>query len=453
MPTKDTICAPATSVGTGAIALIRVSGPDALKVVEACFSKQLHQAASHTIHYGHFRRKNEVLDEVLVSLFHEGKSYTGEESAEISCHASPYIVQNILAALTEAGCRPAEPGEFTKRAFLNGKLDLSQAEAVADLIAANSKVAHDIALKQLRGSFSKELAALREKLIHFASMVELELDFSEEDVEFADRSALKLLLREVQSYVQQLIRSFELGNAIREGVPVAIVGAPNTGKSTLLNQLLGEDRAIVSDIAGTTRDVIEEQINISGINFRLIDTAGIREGAETIEAMGIERSKMKIKEARIVLYVCDLSRPETLAEALTESRRIHSENPDKEVVLIANKLDISKSTLDNCELPLLTLSAKSPEQVATLKQKLYEIIVGGYDLGEGSIVSNARHLAALIRSNEALTRTAHGLETGLSGDFLAMDIRQALYELGTITSDVSSEDLLDFIFSRFCIGK
>ena len=309
---NDTICALATPNGVGAIAMIRVSGSKSLEIVSAIFSKDLSDKTSHTAHFGFVKNeKNELIDEVLITVFAEGKSFTGEESAEIACHASPYIQQQIIQALLQKGCRLAEPGEYTMRAFMNGKLDLSQAEAVADLIASQSKSAHDIALKQLRGGFSNELKELREKLIHFASLVELELDFAEEDVEFADRKELKQLVTDVLNYIQRLAKSFELGNAIKNGVPVAIVGAPNTGKSTLLNQLLGEDRAIVSNIAGTTRDVIEETLNIEGILFRLIDTAGIREGAEEIEALGIERSKEKIKQ-KIQEEVRKYFRPEFL---------------------------------------------------------------------------------------------------------------------------------------------
>lgn len=449
----DTICAPATAVGQGAIAVIRVSGPKSLEVVSTCFDKKLNQQPSHTLHFGIFQRNGVAIDEVLVSVFHVGKSFTGEESAEISCHGSPYIVQQILASLIDSGCRMAAPGEFTQRAFLNGKMDLSQAEAVADLIASQSKAAHEMAFKQLRGKFSNELSALREKLIHFASMVELELDFSEEDVEFADRSALESLLNEVQTYLGKLIRSFELGNAIKQGVPVAIVGAPNTGKSTLLNQLLGDERAIVSDIAGTTRDVIEESLNIEGIAFRLMDTAGIRDNAETIEAMGIERSLQKIEEARIVLYLCDLSRPETVDHAISEARSIQNRFPDKDVLLLANKSDIALLQLKNCELTHLSFSAKAPEQVDSIRSLIYSTFMSRFQSGEESIVSNSRHLEALIRANEALARVSQGLESGQSGDFIAMDIRQALFHLGSITAEVSTEDLLEFIFSKFCIGK
>jgi len=304
--TNDTICALATPNGIGAIALIRISGPKSLVLTEQFFSKPLQDKASHTSHFGLFSAPDKTLiDEVLVSIFREGKSFTGEESVEISCHASPYIQQQILQVLCAAGCRLAEPGEFTRRAFLNGKLDLSQAEAIADLIASQSRQAHLVALRQLRGNFSSELKDLREKLIHFASLIELELDFSEEDVEFADRSALKTLISEVLAIIKRLAKSFDLGNALKNGVPVALVGAPNTGKSTLLNQLLGEERAIVSNIPGTTRDVIEETLNIDGILFRLIDTAGIRETNETIEAMGIARSQQKIEQASIVLCLAD----------------------------------------------------------------------------------------------------------------------------------------------------
>jgi tRNA modification GTPase len=453
---EDTICALATANGVGAIALIRVSGKETLKIVSSCFSKDLTLKESHTAHFGYFKNTtSEVIDEVLITVFEQGKSFTGEESAEIACHASPYIQQQIIQILTQKGCRLAEPGEFTLRAFMNGKLDLSQAEAVADLIASQSKGAHDIALKQLRGGFSSELKELREKLIHFASLVELELDFAEEDVEFADRRELKQLVTDVLAYILRLARSFELGNAIKNGVPVAIVGAPNTGKSTLLNQLLGEDRAIVSNIAGTTRDVIEETLNIEGILFRLIDTAGIREGAEEIEAIGIERSKEKIVQAKIILCLADLSKEESLPEVVAWANEIRETYPDKKIVIIANKVDVkeNKRTLSGVEMPLIFLSAKLGTGVEELKQKLVELIVDDYSLASDTIVSNARHYDALRRTAESLEKARFNLENNITADFVAMDIRQAMYDLGTITGDISTDDLLGNIFSKFCIGK
>ena len=452
--TGDTICALATANGVGAIAVIRVSGKESLKIVSGCFSKNLIDVASHTVHFGNFKSpKGEVIDEVLITVFEQGKSFTGEESAEIACHASPYIQQQIIQTLTASGCRLAEPGEFTMRAFMNGKMDLSQAEAVADLIASQSKSAHDIALKQLKGGFSSELKELREKLIHFASLVELELDFAEEDVEFADRKELKQLVIDVLNYIQKLARSFELGNAIKNGVPVAIVGAPNTGKSTLLNQLLGEDRAIVSNIAGTTRDVIEETLNIDGILFRLIDTAGIRENAEEIEAMGIERSKEKIRQAVVVLCMADSSVDGNLEEVLHWAQNISADYPDKKVLVLANKSDISQKKTDSCEKGVIYISAMEGFGMDSLKKELVTQVVGDFSLANDTIVSNARHYDALRRTAESLEKARFGLENNITADFVAMDIRQAMYDLGTITGDISTDDLLGNIFSKFCIGK
>lgn len=434
--------------------MIRVSGKDTLQIVSSCFSKDLVGKSSHTAHFGYFKNKQgEIIDEVLITVFENGKSFTGEESAEIACHASTYIQQQILNALIEAGCRLAEPGEYTMRAFMNGKLDLSQAEAVADLIASQSKGAHDIALKQLRGGFSSELKDLREKLIHFASLVELELDFAEEDVEFADRKELLQLVKDVLAYIQRLAKSFELGNAIKNGVPVAIVGAPNTGKSTLLNQLLGEERAIVSNIAGTTRDVIEETLNIDGIVFRLIDTAGIREGAEEIEAMGIERSREKIQQSKVVLCMADSTIPTSINEVLTWAEEIIETYPDKKVLVLANKTDISQITVENYKLPVVFLSAKAGIGIELLKSKLVELVTGDFDMANETIVSNVRHFDALRKTAESLEKAKYDLENNITADFVAMDIRQAMYDLGTITGDISTDDLLGNIFAKFCIGK
>lgn len=447
---RDTICALATGNGIGAISVIRVSGGRAWEIVSTLFSKNLKNATSHTVHYGVISSPNgEMIDEVLITLFAEGKSFTGEESAEISCHGSPYIRQKIIESLVKAGCRIAEPGEYTQRAFLNGKLDLSQAEAVADLIASQSKSAHDIALKQLRGNFSSELKTLREKLISFASLVELELDFAEEDVEFADRTQLKSLVDEVLLVISRLANSFELGNAIKNGVPVAIVGAPNTGKSTLLNALLGEDRAIVSDIEGTTRDVIEETLNIDGILFRLIDTAGIREGAETIEALGIERSYSKIDQAKIVLCMADGIDEGKIAESVAWKNDLQLKYPDKEILLLINKSDLMSG--QNKEG--LCISAKTGENIDVLKRALVDAVTADYDMANESIVVNARHHEALVKAKDALQKAQQGLVEEVTGDFVAMDIRQAMFYLGSITGDISTEDLLGNIFSKFCIGK
>ncbi len=454
MNSQDTICALATPNGVGAIAIVRLSGSKAKEIANICFSKDILSKASHTCHFGNFVSvQEELIDEVLLTVFDHGKSFTGEESVEISCHASPFIQKKILETLLNGGARIAEPGEFTMRAFANGKMDLSQAEAVADLIASQSRNAHNIALKQLKGGFSHELKDLREKLIHFASLVELELDFAEEDVEFADRIELNQLVEDVIHYISRLAQSFELGNAIKNGVPVAIVGAPNTGKSTLLNQLLGEDRAIVSDIAGTTRDVIEEELTIDGIQFRLIDTAGIRDGAETIEAMGIERSKAKIVQASIVLCLADNSKNGNTEEVIQWAREIKSSQPDKKLLVVANKVDLSQNTVENCEFPIINISAKQGIGIDDLKEELVKMVLSDFDIVNETIVSNVRHYDALIKTKGALENAKYALETNVSGDFVALDLRQAMYFLGTITGQISEDDLLANIFAKFCIGK
>ena len=446
----ETICAIATGNGIGAIAIVRVSGPDSKAILTKCFSKDLSLVKSHTLHFGTISDNDGIqVDEVLISYFEEGRSFTGEESIEISCHGSPYVQQQILRVLQYHGCRMAKPGEFTQRAFINGKLDLSQAEAVADLIAAQSKKAHQIALSQLKGNLSSDLKVLREELIAFASLIELELDFSEEDVEFADRTQLKALVGEVLNTVGKLAASFALGNALKNGVPVAIVGAPNTGKSTLLNQLLGEDRAIVSDEAGTTRDVIEETLNIDGILFRLIDTAGIRETNQYIESMGIERSQQKIKEASIVLCLADATDKSNLSETQSWSRELSETHPDKKVLFIVNKSDLSKQVLKGS----ITISAKEGIGIDLLHSEMVSAVVGTLDLENDTIIANARHHEALLKTSEALEKAANGLEDGTTGDFIAMDIRQAMFHLGSITGDISTDDLLGSIFSKFCIGK
>lgn len=447
---QDTICALATPNGIGAIGMIRLSGPKSVSIVSEVFSKSLLDKTSHTTHFGTIANKShELIDEVLVTIFAHGMSFTGEQSVEISCHGSPYIQQQLIQVLLDSGARMAEPGEFTQRAFLNGKMDLSQAEAVADLIASQSKSAHGIALKQLRGRFSNELKELREKLINFASLVELELDFAEEDVEFADRTQLKSLVEEVLNYITRLAQSFDLGNAIKNGVPVAIVGAPNTGKSTLLNQLLGDDRAIVSTIEGTTRDIIEETLNIDGILFRLIDTAGIRDGAEEVEAMGIERSLQKIEQAIIVLCLADASNKKSVAEVQAWTHELRERHPDKKIFMIANKMDLG-SVVQN---EAFVISAKNGENIVDLKSKLVEEMKGDFNLANDTIVSNARHYDALIKTADALKTVKEAIESNTTGDFIAMDIRQAMFELGQITGDISTDDLLGNIFSKFCIGK
>ena len=451
----DPICALATASGMGAIAVIRVSGKGSKALVSKAFSKDLTTLPTHTVHLGWMLGANgDRLDEVLATLFDHGKSFTGEESVELACHGSTFIQQLLLQRLAELGCRLAEPGEFTKRAFLNGRLDLSQAEAVADLIAAQSKQAHQVALQQLRGRFSSELQQLREQLIQFAALIELELDFGEEDVEFADRTALKLLVAEVLKMVRRLAASFELGNAIKNGVPVAIVGAPNTGKSTLLNQLLGEDRAIVSDIAGTTRDVIEEVLNIEGIQFRLIDTAGIRETTETIEALGIERSQQKIEQAKIVLCLADSGNASNLQETTHWVQSLKTLHPDKNILSILNKVDLNTTVNLNNQEEVLQISALNGEGILELKNKLVQLTLGDYNVQDETIVSNARHHAALLQTAAALERAQEGLYGHTTADFIAMDIREAMRQLGHITGQIDVDtDILGAIFSKFCIGK
>ena len=451
----DPICALATANGMGAIAVIRVSGKNSKHLVSKAFSKDLSSLPSHTVHLGWIlSASGERLDEVLATIFDHGKSFTGEESVELACHGSPYIQQLLLQRLVELGCRLAEPGEFTKRAFLNGRLDLSQAEAVADLIAAQSKQAHQVALQQLRGRFSSELQQLREQLINFAALIELELDFAEEDVEFAERSALKNLVSDVLQMVQRLAASFELGNAIKNGVPVAIVGAPNTGKSTLLNQLLGEERAIVSNIAGTTRDVIEEVLNIEGIQFRLIDTAGIRETTETIEALGIERSQQKIEQAKIILCLADSGDASNLQETTEWVQSLKTLHPDKNILLILNKADLNSSVNLNNQEEVIQISALTGEGILELKNKLVQLTLGDFSIQDETIVSNARHHAALQLTAAALKRAQEGLQGHTTADFIAMDIREAMRQLGHITGQIDIDtDILGTIFSKFCIGK
>ena len=464
---NDTICALSTANGVGAIGLIRISGNEALSIVSKISSKNLVGKESHTAHFATIKNKlGEIIDEVLITIFSKGKSFTGEEIAEIGCHGSPFIQQQIIQLLLDNGCRMAEPGEFTMRAFMNGKMDLSQAEAVADLIASQSRNAHNIAMKQMRGGFSNELKDIREKLINFASLIELELDFGEEDVQFADRTQLNKMVNDVLLYIGRLAKSFELGNAIKNGVPVAIVGAPNTGKSTLLNTLLGEDRAIVSNIEGTTRDVIEETLNINGILFRLIDTAGIREGAETIEAMGIERSLDKIKSAQIVLVMSDYSEEGSKAEghasmdtktAAQWVNELQTQYPDKKFVLVGNKVDLrniseSVSTLISTST-FIAISAKEGKGIDELRSWMEKQVLGNFDLANETIVSNVRHFDALTKTEASLQSAKDGLESDVSSDFVAMDIRQAMYQLGSITGDISSDEILGNIFSRFCIGK
>ncbi|MFN5736744.1 MAG: tRNA uridine-5-carboxymethylaminomethyl(34) synthesis GTPase MnmE [Flavobacteriales bacterium] len=447
---NDTIVALATG-GTGALSVIRISGPSAKALVQKHVGKNLSHITSHSLHLTLFKSQaSEPIDEMLLAYFEEGKSFTGEETVELHCHGSMYIQQSILEALTASGARMAEPGEFTQRAFANGKMDLSQAEAVADLIASNSRQSHAVAFNQLRGGFSHELQGLREKLIEFASLLELELDFGEEDVAFADRTTLLDLVSEVSGKVTRLMDSFSFGNAMKEGVPVAIVGAPNAGKSSLLNRLLGEDRAIVSEIPGTTRDVIEETIRIDGMVFRLMDTAGIRETSETIESLGIARSQEKIQRSRMVIALSDGSNDQQLQEDrkwVSELRRIH---PDKFIVWIANKADLG-SAVEGVDL---SLSALTGEGIDALKESMSKRIKKDFDVNQETIVSNVRHWEALYQTANSLKRVTEGLEQRVPADLVALDLRAAMRTLGNITGEIEMDtDILGAIFSRFCIGK
>lgn len=452
--TEDTIVALATSAGTnGAIAVIRVSGQQAIAITNNIFKgKDLLQQASHTIHFGTIRDGEEIIDEVLVSLFVAPNSYTKENSVEISTHNSKYIIERVINLLIKQGARAARPGEFTLRAFLNGGMDLSQAEAVADLIASNSAASHQIAMQQMRGGFSNQLKSLREDLIHFASLIELELDFSEEDVEFANRDQLKNLIHKIKVIVQKLIQSFEQGNVLKNGVPVVIAGKPNVGKSTLLNAFLNEERAIVSDIAGTTRDTIEDEINIHGVTFRFIDTAGIRETADIIEAKGVERTREKMKQARLIIYLFDpmQDKIDDVQSQLSEIQNLHIP-----FLTIINKSDLLSDQQKAAYAPLnpLYISAKEQIGVEELKEELINRVQLGNLNTDDVMVTNIRHVEALQKTSDSLERVLFGIDNPVTSDFLAMDIRQALYHLGEITGTVSTDDLLDNIFSKFCIGK
>ncbi len=463
MISQDTIVALATPSGAGAIAVIRVSGKDATAICSSLFrsvkGKDLSKQKSHTIHLGHVIDGERILDEVLVSLFKGTNSYTGEPTVEISCHGSSYIQQEIIQLLLRKGCRMANAGEFTLRAFINGKLDLSQAEAVADLIASDSEASHQIAMQQMRGGFSNEIKKLRDELLNFASLIELELDFAEEDVEFANRDQFQDLVSRITKVLKRLIDSFSVGNVIKNGIPVAIVGEPNVGKSTLLNALLNEERAIVSDIAGTTRDTIEDEINIGGIGFRFIDTAGIRETKDIVESIGIQKTFEKIEQAQVVIYLVDSSEltSDDIAKLKTEIGKIKNKYPQKPLIVVANKVDI----LEESQITTLTteistihlLSAKQNIGIEELQNKLLEFINTGALRNDETIVTNSRHYDALLKALEEIQKVQYGLDSGLSGDLMAIDIRQALYHFGEITGEITSDDLLGNIFANFCIGK
>lgn len=451
---EETIVALATPNGIGAIGVIRLSGPDAIVIANSVFKgKDLTKQDSHTIHFGQIVDGDLLLDEVLVSLFVAPRSYTRENVVEISCHGSNYIIESIIKLLIKKGARSAKPGEFTLRAFLNGQLDLSQAEAVADLIAANSKASQQVAMQQLRGGFSNQLQALREQLVNFASLVELELDFSEEDVEFANREQLKQLIHNITKIVGQLIQSFELGNVIKNGVNTVIAGRPNAGKSTLLNALLNEERAIVSHIPGTTRDTIEEVLNINGINFRLIDTAGIREATDTIEQIGVQRTMEKIAQSALLIYVFDAAEI-TIEELNGDLGSL--QQPGITILVVANKADLLNEeqllSLPHTQSAII-ISAKQKQHIDELKHKIYSAAVKHQLNGDETLVTNVRHLEALQKTESALIRLLEGIDTQVTSDFLAMDIKQALHYLGEITGTVTTDDLLDNIFSKFCIGK
>jgi tRNA modification GTPase len=449
---SDTIIALSTPPGSGAIGVIRLSGPEAISLANAVFAgKDLTKQASHTLHFGLIKDEEVIVDEVVAGLFVAPKSYTKENVVEISCHGSNYIIQQIINLLIKKGARAAKPGEFTLRAFLNGAFDLSQAEAVADLIASDSKASHDVALQQMRGGFSNELKNLREQLIHFASMIELELDFAEEDVEFANREELRRLVSLLNTHISILISSFEVGNVLKNGVPIVIAGKPNVGKSTLLNALLNEERAIVSDIAGTTRDTIEDELNINGIIFRFIDTAGIRETADIIEAKGVERTLERMKQAKLIIYMADAAQtPEELEKQLTDLKKL--EIP---YLALINKADLLTETQKEAfaKQDVLFLSAKDRIGVDELKTNLLNKVNLHHINTSETIVSNIRHVEALKNTETALVKVLSNIDNPVTSDFLAMDIKQALHYLGEITGMVTTDDLLENIFSKFCIGK
>ncbi len=475
MRINDTIVALATPSGAGAIAVIRVSGPQAIEIVAGLFiaksKKVLSAQPTHTLHLGNIIDGERILDEVLVSIFHGPRSYTGENTIEISCHGSRYIQQEIIQLLIRKGCRSAEAGEFTLRAFLNGKMDLSQAEAVADLISSENQASHQIAMQQMRGGFSGEIQRLRQELLNFASLIELELDFAEEDVEFANRDQFRDLVSRIQQVLKRLIDSFATGNVIKQGIPVAIIGEPNVGKSTLLNALLNEERAIVSDIAGTTRDTIEDEIAIGGIGFRFIDTAGIRETLDVIEGLGIKKTFEKISQAQVAVYLVDSEKWKVESEQLskngtsqiiTEAEKIKNKFPLKPLLIVANKTDrISPEDLEKLSVTLsgvegshfLLISAKDNIGVDELKAKLLDFVNTGELRNNNTIVTNSRHYNSLLSALEEINKVQDGLNANLSGDLLAIDIREALYHFGLITGEVTNDELLGNIFANFCIGK
>ena len=454
---QNTIVALATPSGAGAIAIIRLSGKDAITIAAEVFNsirgKELSKQKSHTVHLGNIVDGNRIIDEVLATVFKNPNSYTGENVVEFSCHGSSYIQQEIIQLLLRKGCRMATAGEFTLQAFLNGKMDLSQAEAVADLIASDSKASHQLAIQQMRGGFSTEIEELRIQLLNFASLIELELDFSEEDVEFANREEFQKLIKKITILLKKLIDSFATGNVLKNGIPVAIVGRPNSGKSTLLNSLLNEERAIVSNIAGTTRDTIEDEITIGGIRFRFIDTAGLRDTTDEIEKIGVERALEKLEKSSIYIYLFD----STEMSVVEVKKELDSFTTNSKQLIVANKIDKASkeelSAINNSDLPFLTISAKSKDSLDVLSNSLLNI--AGIEALDSNqlMVTNSRHYDVLIKSLEEISKVQEGIDNHLTGDLLAIDLRQALYFLGEITGQVSNDDLLGNIFANFCIGK
>ncbi|NBW28627.1 MAG: tRNA uridine-5-carboxymethylaminomethyl(34) synthesis GTPase MnmE [Flavobacteriaceae bacterium] len=467
---NDTIVALASPSGSGAIAIIRVSGSDAITICKTVFKsisgKDISKQKSHTLHLGNIVDGEKLIDQVLISIFKGINSYTGENTIEISCHGSTYIQQQIIQLLLRKGCRMANPGEFTLRSFLNGKMDLSQAEAVADLISSDNEASHQIAMQQMRGGFSNEIMKLRQELLNFASLIELELDFAEEDVAFADRTQFKDLLNRIEFVLKRLIDSFAVGNVIKNGIPIAIVGEPNVGKSTLLNSLLNEERAIVSEIAGTTRDTIEDELVIGGIGFRFIDTAGIRDTEDFVESIGIKKTFEKIEQAQVVLYLVDGTRltvDEKIDSILVEVGKTRNQFPQKPILIIINKMDLIspeiiskinfKLTTNNQQLTSIYISAKEKIGVDDLKNKLLSYVNTGALKNNETIVTNTRHYDSLLKALEEIQKVNFGLQTNISSDLIAIDIREALYHFGMITGEVTNDELLGNIFANFCIGK
>ena len=463
---EETIVALATPSGAGAIAIIRLSGAAAVTIAADVFQsvsgKDITKQKTHTIHLGHIADNGKVYDQVLLSIFKGPNSYTGENVIEISCHGSTFIQQQIIQLLLRRGAKMAQAGEFTLRAFLNGKLDLSQAEAVADLIASDNEASHQIAMQQMRGGFSNEIAKLREELLNFASLIELELDFAEEDVEFADRTQFHDLLERIEFVLKRLIDSFAVGNVIKNGIPVAIVGEPNVGKSTLLNALLNEERAIVSDIAGTTRDTIEDELVINGIGFRFIDTAGIRETKDVLESIGIQKTFEKIEQAQVVIYLFESSKFQVSgSQYITEIEKIKNKYPLKQLIVVVNKIDLIsegevnqiRQQLEELNVKLATISAKEKSGIDTLKEELLSLVNTGALRNNETIVTNTRHYDSLLKALEEIQKVKWGLDSGISSDLMAIDIRQALFHFGEITGQVSNDELLGNIFANFCIGK